>query len=113
MFTRFQTFPSSSRRNSILILAIPCLLGCVLMTASKASRSFEMIIVGRVLVGFACGAYTAIGPAYLSEVAPPATRGAAGVLNQLMVVSAIVFVQVLGLKEVMCTEDRWPYLFGR
>ncbi|TPP56221.1 Solute carrier family 2 facilitated glucose transporter member 4 [Fasciola gigantica] len=82
------------------------------MTTSKVARAFEMIIVGRVLVGFACGAYTAIGPAYLSEVAPPEIRGAAGVLNQLMVVFAIVLVQVLGLKEALCTEELWPYLFG-
>ncbi|THD24780.1 Solute carrier family 2 facilitated glucose transporter member 3 [Fasciola hepatica] len=100
------------RRNSIFVLAAPCLLGCVLMTTSKVARAFEMIIVGRVLVGFACGAYTAIGPAYLSEVAPPEIRGAAGVLNQLMVVFAIVLVQVLGLKEALCTEELWPYLFG-
>lgn len=37
--------------------------------------SLAILIVGRVLIGAACGIATVLVPLYLSEVAPPAIRG--------------------------------------
>ncbi|KAA0196378.1 Glucose transporter type 1 isoform x4 [Fasciolopsis buskii] len=71
-----------------------------------------MIIVGRLMIGLACGAFTSIGPTYLYEVSPPAVRGTAGSLNQLMCVFSLVLSQLLGLKEAMNTEKLWPILLG-
>ncbi|VDQ04398.1 unnamed protein product [Trichobilharzia regenti] len=100
------------RKKSLLLLSIPTIIGSLLMLFSKASQSFEMIIVGRFIVGIACGAHTVVGPMYLSEIAPVSFRGAAGTLNQLVVVCAILLSQVLGLPEVMGTDELWPYLLA-
>lgn len=78
----------------------------------QLAHSFEMIIVGRLMIGLACGAFTSIGPTYLYEVSPPAVRGTAGSLNQLMCVFSLVLSQLLGLKEAMNTEKLWPILLG-
>lgn len=37
--------------------------------------NLPILIVGRVLVGMACGIATVLVPLYLSEVSPPAIRG--------------------------------------
>lgn len=37
--------------------------------------SLTVLIIGRVLIGAACGIATVLVPLYLSEVAPPAIRG--------------------------------------
>ncbi|CAL8086035.1 unnamed protein product [Calicophoron daubneyi] len=100
------------RKRSIYILSIPHIIGCVLLMVCKKIHSFEVIIVGRFISGLACGAYTAIGPTYLSECAPPSVRGAAGVLNQLVIVASIMISQILGLRFVMGTEELWPFLIG-
>ncbi|VDK32188.1 unnamed protein product [Dibothriocephalus latus] len=100
------------RKLSLFILNVPMAAGSLLMMCSVLANTFEMIIVGRILVGLACGAFTAIAPVYLAEIAPVNIRGAAGIVHQLAVVIAILVSQVLGLTEVMGTATLWPYLLG-
>ncbi|KAF6771423.1 hypothetical protein AHF37_09774 [Paragonimus kellicotti] len=101
------------RKKSILLLSGPCAVGSIMVMVSHSVNSFEIIIIGRVLIGFACGAYTGIGPTYMTEVAPCSIRGAAAVLNQLVIVTSLVASQIFGLRELMGTERLWPYLLGR
>ncbi|KAF6773227.1 hypothetical protein AHF37_07610 [Paragonimus kellicotti] len=70
------------RRMSVICLSVPCLTGCAMLMVSRLANSYELIILGRLFVGLACGSYTAIAPVYMSEISPISTRGAAGVLNQ-------------------------------
>ncbi|KER25750.1 hypothetical protein T265_06853 [Opisthorchis viverrini] len=48
----------------------------------------------------------------MSEIVPLSVRGAAGVLNQLMIVFSLLLSQILGLRQLMGTKDLWPYLLG-
>ncbi|CAH8503396.1 unnamed protein product [Heterobilharzia americana] len=89
--------------STLLILSVPTILGSVLITISAVVNSFEAIILGRFIVGISAGAYTVVAPTYLSEVAPPESRGAAGIVNQIVTVFAILLSQVLGLPQVMIT----------
>uniref|UniRef100_A0A0V0J256 Major facilitator superfamily (MFS) profile domain-containing protein n=2 Tax=Schistocephalus solidus TaxID=70667 RepID=A0A0V0J256_SCHSO len=100
------------RKLSLFILNVPMAAGSLLMMCSVLANTFEMIIVGRVLVGLACGAFTAIAPVYLAEIAPVSIRGAAGIVHQLAVVTALLISQIFGLTEVMGTATLWPYLLG-
>nr|CDS17006.1 solute carrier family 2 facilitated glucose [Echinococcus granulosus] len=100
------------RKLSLFIFNIPMAIGSLLMMACQAAASFEMIIVGRVLVGFACGAFTGIAPVYLAEIAPVSIRGMSGIMHQLAIVSAILVSQILGLQELMGSTKLWPYLLG-
>ncbi|CAL8086041.1 unnamed protein product [Calicophoron daubneyi] len=100
------------RKKAVILLFVPHAIGCLLMIICKAVKSFEVIIAGRIITGFACGAYTAVGPLYLAEVAPPRIRGGACVLNHVIITASIVISQVIGLRFVMGTEELWPYLIG-
>ncbi|KAM3181139.1 hypothetical protein ACTXT7_014936 [Hymenolepis weldensis] len=100
------------RKLSLFIFNIPMVVGSLLMMACQVAVSYEMVIIGRVLVGFACGAFTGIAPVYLAEIAPVRIRGMSGIMHQLAVVLAILLSQIFGLREVMGTATLWPYLLG-
>ncbi|KAK4469667.1 hypothetical protein MN116_007196 [Schistosoma mekongi] len=100
------------RKNSLLLLSIPTILGSVLIMVSVNLKSFEAVIFGRFIVGFSAGAYTVVTPTYLSEIAPIKARGVAGIMNQFVTVLAILLSQVLGLSQIMGTDKLWPFLLG-
>ncbi|KAK7443983.1 hypothetical protein BaRGS_00040431, partial [Batillaria attramentaria] len=96
-------------------MAVNALIGFVaaaLMYFSHLAKSYEMIIVGRLLVGLNCGLYTGLTPLYLSEISTPNIRGALGVLHQLGVVTGILISQTLGFPEVLGNAKHWDLLLG-
>lgn len=72
------------------------LLGGGLMGLSVLSQSFEMVIIGRMIIGVFCGLCTGLTPMYIGEISPTAVRGAFGTLHQLGVVIGILVAQVCG-----------------
>lgn len=78
----------------MLISNILALLGGSLMGLSLLAKSFEMIIIGRLIIGVFCGLCTGLTPMYVGEVTPTAIRGAFGTLHQLGVVIGILVAQV-------------------
>jgi len=91
---------------------ILALIAAALMGFSKLASSFEMIVIGRFIIGMNSGANMAIAPMYLTEIAPLKYRGRFGTLGQLGVVSTILISQVFGLKEILGTSELWPLLLG-
>lgn len=69
-------------------------LSAILMGFSKMASSFEMLILGRFIVGVYSGLTTGFVPMYVGEVSPTALRGALGTLHQLGVVIGILIAQV-------------------
>lgn len=49
---------------------------------------------------------------YLTEVSPINLRGMIGSVHQLMVTIAILFSQILGLPQLLGTDESWPYIFA-
>jgi MFS family permease len=98
------------RKNGLLYSQALSLTGAILSGCSKPAEAYEMIIVGRLLIGIACGLFTGLAPLYITEVAPLSIRGGMGIFNQLAVVSGIFLGQILGLKGVMGSADYWPIL---
>lgn len=82
------------RRKSMLLANVLALLGGGLMALSALSQSFEMVIVGRLIIGVFCGLCTGLTPMYVGEISPTAVRGAFGTLHQLGVVIGILVAQV-------------------
>lgn len=80
----------SARRNSILIVNCVSVVGACLMSASKASKSFEILILGRLLFGLFCGLVMSLNPLYIQEVSPTNLRGAFATLNQVSFASGIL-----------------------
>ncbi|KAF3845327.1 hypothetical protein F7725_008490 [Dissostichus mawsoni] len=81
---------SYGRRNSILIVNCLSVAGAALMSASKACRSFEVLILGRLVFGLFCGLVMSLNPLYIQEVSPTNLRGAFATLNQVSFASGIL-----------------------
>ena len=71
------------RKRGLLYVQVFSVLGALLMGLSKSAGSFEMLVIGRLSTGVACGFFTALSPLYVSEIAPVKIRGQLGVINQV------------------------------
>ncbi|MEQ2296399.1 Solute carrier 2, facilitated glucose transporter member 1 [Ameca splendens] len=100
------------RRNSMLIANILAFIAAALMGFSKMASSWEMLIIGRFIVGLYSGLSTGFVPMYVGEVSPTALRGALGTLHQLGIVVGILIAQVFGLEMIMGNDEFWPLLLG-
>ena len=49
---------------------------------------------------------------YISEIAPLNLRGGLGTVNQLAVTVGLLVSQVLGIEQILGTNDGWPVLLG-
>lgn len=78
----------------MLLANVLAFLGAGLMGLSSLGRSYEMIIIGRLIIGLFCGLFTGLTPMYVGEISPTAVRGAFGTLHQLGVVIGILVAQV-------------------
>ncbi|KAG9276007.1 solute carrier family 2, facilitated glucose transporter member 3-like [Astyanax mexicanus] len=100
------------RTKSMLLSNTLALIGGALMGLASACRSYEMVILGRLVIGLFCGLYTGLTPMYVGELAPTAQRGAFGTLHQLAIVIGILIAQILGLEVLLGSEYLWPLLLG-
>jgi len=58
------------------------------------------------------GLNTSLVPMYISEIAPLNLRGGLGTVNQLAVTVGLLLSQVLGIEQILGTDDGWPMLLG-
>uniref|UniRef100_A0A3Q0SHX7 Solute carrier family 2, facilitated glucose transporter member 4 n=1 Tax=Amphilophus citrinellus TaxID=61819 RepID=A0A3Q0SHX7_AMPCI len=100
------------RRKAMLINNLFAFIGGSLMGMSKLCRSFEMMILGRFIIGAYCGLASGLTPMYVGEIAPTSLRGALGTLHQLAIVTGILLAQILGLESLLGSEHLWPVLLG-
>lgn len=78
----------------MLVANVLAFIAAVFMGFSKLAASFEMLIIGRFIVGLYCGLCTGFVPMYVEEISPTSLRGALGTLHQLGVVIGILMAQV-------------------
>ncbi|KAL3180395.1 hypothetical protein MRX96_008958 [Rhipicephalus microplus] len=100
------------RKGGLLINNIMGILGGSLMGFSNASRSIELLIFGRLIIGINCGLNTALVPMYLLEISPVPLRGGLGTVSQVGVTVGMLLSQILGIDVILGTEEGWPYLLA-
>jgi len=61
---------------------------------------------------FMAGLNTSLVPMYISEIAPLNLRGGLGTVNQLAVTVGLLLSQVLGIEQILGTDEGWPMLLG-
>ncbi|XP_043261920.1 glucose transporter type 1 isoform X6 [Colletes gigas] len=93
--------------NNVLGIVGACLMGC-----TKIAHSYEMLFFGRFIIGVNCGLNTSLVPMYISEIAPLNLRGGLGTVNQLAVTVGLLVSQVLGIEQILGTNEGWPVLLG-
>ncbi len=75
------------RKKTILLTACVFVLGSL---GSSMARSVSELVAGRLATGLAIGVASFAAPLYISEISPPARRGALVSLNQLLITIGIV-----------------------
>lgn len=100
------------RKGALIISSTTGVIGSIFMAVSKTANSFELLAIGRLVIGFNCGLATCIVPMFISEISPITLRGAMGTVNQLAVTFGIVVSQILGIDQILGTENGWPWLLG-
>ncbi|XP_028911174.1 solute carrier family 2, facilitated glucose transporter member 4 [Ornithorhynchus anatinus] len=100
------------RKRAMLMNNALAVLGGGLMGLAQVAASYEMLILGRFIIGAYSGLTSGLVPMYVGEIAPTHLRGALGTLNQLAIVIGILIAQVLGLDSLLGTMDLWPLLLG-
>ncbi|XP_076452009.1 solute carrier family 2, facilitated glucose transporter member 3-like [Babylonia areolata] len=100
------------RRGALLWNNIVAVVASGLMGFSKMSKSYEMLIVGRVISGINAGVNSGVAPLYLSEISPVSLRGLCGTFNQIAICFGVVIAEVMGLDLLLGTETLWPIAVG-
>ncbi|XP_063479509.1 solute carrier family 2, facilitated glucose transporter member 11 isoform X6 [Symphalangus syndactylus] len=85
------------RKKSLLVNNIFVVSAAILFGFSRKAASFEMIMLGRLLVGVNAGVSMNIQPMYLGESAPKELRGAVAMSSAIFTALGIVMGQVVGL----------------
>lgn len=85
------------RRKTIILLAVLFLVGAL---SCVFAPNFEVMVLGRVILGLAVGGASSVVPVYLAELAPYEIRGSLAGRNELMIVigqlAAFVINAVIG-----------------
>uniref|UniRef100_A0A8C7E9H5 Solute carrier family 2, facilitated glucose transporter member 5 n=1 Tax=Nothoprocta perdicaria TaxID=30464 RepID=A0A8C7E9H5_NOTPE len=100
------------RKRTLLLNNVFAVVAALLMSLSMLAGSFEMLILGRIIMGVDAGISLSALPMYLSEISPKEIRGSLGQVTAIFICIGVFTGQVLGLPEIFGTESRWPYLFG-
>uniref|UniRef100_A0AAQ5ZSJ6 Solute carrier family 2, facilitated glucose transporter member 5 n=1 Tax=Amphiprion ocellaris TaxID=80972 RepID=A0AAQ5ZSJ6_AMPOC len=100
------------RKKCLLLNNIFLMSGALLALTSRAAKSFEMIIISRVLVGINAGISMNVQPMYFGESAPKHLRGAISLSSAVFTAFGVVLGQVVGLREILGSEACWQYLLA-
>lgn len=98
------------RKKMIIINAIIFLVGAC---CCAYATSINMLIVMRILIGFAIGITSFVVPMYIAEVSPMRKRGALVTLNQLMITIGILLSYIT---DYWLSDDKnpesWRWMFA-
>ncbi|KAI1888332.1 hypothetical protein AGOR_G00183920 [Albula goreensis] len=100
------------RKGTLLLNNVFAVIAAVLMSLGERAGSFEMLVVGRFIIGVDSGISLSALPMYLGEISPRNIRGSIGQFNSIFICLGVFTGQVLGLPEFLGQESRWNFLFA-
>ncbi|XP_048220177.1 solute carrier family 2, facilitated glucose transporter member 9 [Perognathus longimembris pacificus] len=100
------------RKSILLVNNAFGISAALLMACSHLAGAFEMLILGRFIMGVDGGIALSALPMYLNEISPKEIRGATGQMTAIFICVGVFTGQLLGLPELLGKESTWPYLFG-
>nr|XP_033693223.1 solute carrier family 2, facilitated glucose transporter member 11 [Tursiops truncatus] len=100
------------RKKSLLVNNIFVVAAATLFGFSRRAGSFEMIMLGRLLVGVSAGVSMNVQPMYLGESTPKELRGAVAMTSAIFAALGVVMGQVVGLRELLGGPQAWPLLLA-
>ncbi|KAL6081974.1 hypothetical protein STEG23_002228, partial [Scotinomys teguina] len=99
-------------KGTLLINNIFAITPAILMGVSKVARTFELIILSRVLVGICAGVSYSVLPMYLGELAPKNLRGTLGTMTEVFVIIGVLLAQIFSLQSILGNATGWPILLA-
>lgn len=100
------------RKKSLLVNNVFVVAAATLFGFSRQAGSFEMIVLGRLLMGISAGLSMNVQPMYLGESAPKELRGAVAMTPAIFTALGILIGQVVGLRELLGDPGAWPLLLA-
>ncbi|XP_040272317.1 solute carrier family 2, facilitated glucose transporter member 11-like [Bufo bufo] len=100
------------RKKTQLYNNLVAIVGAALMCMSRSAQSFEIIILGRFLYGINAGVSLNLHKMYIGECAPQIKRGMVTVSISFAIATGKLMGFVIGLRELLGTEELWPYLLA-
>jgi sugar porter (SP) family MFS transporter len=95
------------RRRAILLAAAIFIAGAL---ASAAAPGAGVLVAARIVIGVAIGLASANAPVYISEIAPPESRGRLVSFFQLSVTVGILIAYLVGLG--FSHSEAWRWMLG-
>ncbi|XP_078141759.1 solute carrier family 2, facilitated glucose transporter member 9-like [Centroberyx gerrardi] len=99
-------------RGTLLVNNCFSLVAAVLQASGERAHSFEMLIIGRFILGIHTGISLSALPMYLGEISPRHIRGSITQFNSILINLGVLTGQIMGLPEVLGQESRWNFLFA-
>ena len=95
------------RRKVMLVIAALFFVGTLIAALAPV---FQLVIMGRILIGFAIGIGSYAAPLYIAEAAPAKWRGGLVSLNQLAITIGILSSYIINF-VFMDTQHAWRWMF--
>jgi sugar porter (SP) family MFS transporter len=88
--------PVSAKKGRLPTLRATTLFFIVGSVMESLATSIPLMTFGRLFSGVGAGAAIVVGPIFISEIAPPSSRGFLGAFTQIMTNVGILMTQILG-----------------
>ncbi|XP_014427275.1 solute carrier family 2, facilitated glucose transporter member 11-like isoform X2 [Pelodiscus sinensis] len=100
------------RKGALLVNNFIAILASILMGISFPTGLFELLMVGRFLIGVNTGIGLCVQPLYIGEIAPKHLRGTMAMGSSIFLTGGILTGQIIGLRELLGGEKYWPILLS-
>ncbi|XP_047439545.1 solute carrier family 2 member 9, like 1 [Mugil cephalus] len=98
------------RKKAIICNSFVAIVAAGIMLTSKGAKSYEMIIVARILYGYSSGLGMSIHMIYLGEISPTKIRGTVTLTSATFLSLGKLSAQFFGLSEILGREELWNIL---
>lgn len=96
------------RRLTIIVNAVVFIIGAIL---AAAAPTFNVVVAGRIILGFAVSLSAIAECIYISEIAPAKSRGLLVSLNELGITVGLLVAYLINY-ACIDIENGWRYMFG-
>ncbi|XP_068598177.1 solute carrier family 2, facilitated glucose transporter member 11-like [Brachionichthys hirsutus] len=100
------------RKRTLWLNNIVAIVAALLVVFSRMAKSFEMILISRIIFGFNVGLGLNVHLMYIGECSPNKLRGFFAFTVSILYGCGKVFGQIVGLREILGSEEMWPYLLA-
>nr|XP_046240528.1 solute carrier family 2 member 9, like 1 [Scatophagus argus] len=95
------------RKKTVIFNSVIAIVGAGIMLTSKSAKSYEMIVVARILYGFTAGLGHSSHLMYLAEISPRKLRGIVTLTSATFMSLGKLSGQFFGLSVILGREELW------